>query len=77
MEPFYQWVIYHKPKDHPDAEYVVRKWEIVSNNFEPQLTDEVIKAATLDEARLALPIQRLICFQRDPSDDPVIVETWM
>lgn len=70
---FSTWTIYFNPKDHP-GKYVVRRFEIGKALTRP--TNDMFVADTLDEARALLPIG-LLCFKRDLSDDPVIVETWL
>lgn len=66
------WTIYQSPADHP-GEFVARKWLVKT---EPVPTAEVVKAATLEEVRAQLP-PHLFRMDRDPSDDPAIVETWL
>ncbi len=73
--PMSMWTIYHKPKGHPDVNYLARKWVIEKGN-DPKPTEEIIKAATLKEARDSLPPE-LFCLGRYESDDPCIVETWI
>jgi len=69
------WTIYKYPKDYPDR-YVVRAWTIGDEGevvFNPEV---LVLSVTLEEAREYLPVG-LIRVERDPEDDPVIVETWL
>jgi len=63
------WVVYDSPIDIPGW-FVARKWL----NETP--TPELIQGKTLDELRSRLP-KGLIRLERDSSDDPKIVETWI
>lgn len=68
-----QWVIYSHPSDYPD-QYVVRRWEIGDGWM--RATADVQAWDTLDDARLwSVPADR-VRIERDPSDDPTIVEIW-
>ncbi len=67
------YVIYDHPKDFPDK-FIARRWE--DNGGEPVPCNVVKVGETIEEVRAALPAG-LACFTRYPSDDPVIVETWM
>lgn len=62
------WTIYDHPLDFPD-QFVARCF------LGDQPTDRYLTADTLEELRRLLP-PGLICFTRDPYDDPAIVETW-
>ena len=66
------WTIFNKPLDMPDA-YVARKFLI---GQQPVPTDEMFSAQTLDEVRGMLP-EGLFRLERNPADDPVIVESWV
>lgn len=63
------WVVYDSPVDLP-GRFVARKW------INEMPTSELLQAKTLTELRVKLPggLWRL---NRDESDDPIIVETWM
>ena len=63
------WTIYFDPSDFPGL-YVARKFNV------DKPTKEFKTAKTLEEIRLAIP-QGLFCIPADPSDDPVIVESWL
>lgn len=69
-----QYTIYERPKDHPDS-FVVREWLIVRGLDNPVPGELVRVAATLGDARAAIP-DGLFNLGRSPGDDPVIVETW-
>ena len=63
------WVVYEHPKDFPD-EFVARRF------VGDSATSDVLRAPTLAKLRAQLPPD-LIYLPRDPSDDPVIVESWI
>ena len=67
------WVIYERPKDHPDS-FVVRRAEVYagSKRFDEQCT----LASSLEDARHALP-RGLTRLGRHPADEPSIVEVWV
>lgn len=69
------WVIYHRPLDLPEAEYVVRGFDVRLGEILPH--PEHAEAATLADARAALPAGVDTCLGRTPQDDPAIVETWI
>lgn len=67
------WTIYEKPKDWPVG-WVTRRWEIgPGDNLEAM---EAVYCTTLDDARRCVP-PGLYRLDRDPNDDPKIVETWI
>lgn len=66
------WVVTANPLDFPGL-YVARLCEV--NVAGIIHTDTVITADSLQAIRLAIP-QGLQCIPRDPSDPPVVVETW-
>lgn len=63
------WTIYKHPSDYPDK-YVARKFIL------DKPTSEILIGDTLEEIRKMLPLG-LTRFDRNPEDDPVIVETWI
>lgn len=63
------WVIYQRPKDYP-RKFVARLW----NLDEPTAT--ALVADTLEEVRGLLPAG-LVRIERNPLDDPVILEAWV
>lgn len=72
-EPLTTWTLYDHPADFPDG-FVARKF------IGDQPTDEFVVAGSLDDIRrlvrnLAEP--GAVCFPRDPTDDPAIIETWI
>jgi hypothetical protein len=72
-QPLIIWTITHNTKDFGDK-WVARP-TIVPNEH-PNMEDGYLIADTLEELRDKLPpgLSRL---QRDPNDDPVIVEVWL
>jgi hypothetical protein len=67
------WTITFNPSDYP-GKYVSRRSVIGSGWTEP--TMDVFVADSIEEARANLPIG-LMRFDRDPFDDPCIVESWL
>jgi hypothetical protein len=63
------WVVFDHPRDFPNH-FVVR----VFLNDRP--TDRAYLCNSLEEARKLIPSDKF-CIQRDLSDDPVILETWI
>jgi hypothetical protein len=68
--------IYEHPKDHPEH-YVVRRFEVTESG--PVPSRDFTLHDTLEQAResVAKRSPHLMCFERAPDDDPVIVETWL
>ncbi len=64
------WTIYDHPRDYPDK-YVLRADDIPGGR-----RDFIELADTLDEIRRKVPAA-LCRMPPYPSDDPVIVETWI
>jgi hypothetical protein len=67
------WVIYERPQDYPEH-YVMRLWLVVNGRL--IITPVTKFAKTLEDIRKDVP-PGLICFLRDESDVPQLVETWM
>jgi hypothetical protein len=63
------YVIYEYPIDYPDK-YIARKFIL------DKPTGECFIANSLEEIREKLP-KGLTCFDRDPTDDKCIVESWL
>lgn len=61
--------IYKNPKDYP-GKYIARLWDV------DRPTNIVAIAESLEEIRETKPADMVI-MQRQPQDDPVIVETWI
>jgi hypothetical protein len=68
-----QWVIYKHPRDFP-SDFVMRRWVIRGDRI--SATDEMARAATLEEIRKMVPPD-LFCLKRFADDDPCIVEVWL
>jgi hypothetical protein len=68
-----QYVITQSPADHPNK-FVVRLLFVTKTGV--VATSEHAVCDTLDEVRSYVPLQASVCMNRDPSDDPVIVEVW-
>ena len=63
------WTVYDSPRDLP-GRYVARLFVM------DKATTKVITAPTLEAVRNLLPAG-LTCLERNPQDDPMIVETWL
>jgi hypothetical protein len=68
------YVIYAKPLDYPQS-FVVRKWE-VGGKPSPRNTEWFGLGATVEEVRGMIP-GWCVKIDRDPNDEPQIVETWL
>jgi hypothetical protein len=69
-------VVYRKPRDYPQS-YVLRRWWIGRTQGEPEADkDWFVVAATLEEVRAHVP-PYCVRLERDPRDEPQIVELWM
>lgn len=64
------WVVYDHPRDWPRF-YVARRYEGV------RPTDRVIMDVSIERLRRQLQKLGLVKLMPDPSDDPVIMETWL
>ncbi len=66
------WVIYQRPTDMPEANYVVRLWYGESATAEYECFDD------LRMARLKIySLGGGACLPRDPLDPPTVVEVWL
>ena len=76
-EPMQQWVIYDHPVDFPEH-YVVRCW-VIGPGAPPGHTGEAWLRDSLDGARevIAANYPGGYRLNRQPGDDPVIVEVWI
>ena len=71
--PLSVWVVYDHPRDMPER-VVARRHEVHAGRSLP--TPDVVAGDTLNDVRHMLP-PGLHCLQRDPCDDPRIVEVWL
>jgi hypothetical protein len=69
-----QYTVYDHPLDYPD-DFVVRRW-IIGPGFYGSEPELFARGRTLEEVRSRLP-GGLFCLNREPADDPAIVETWI
>jgi len=67
------WVVYERPRDYPTS-YVVRR-HAISQGGSYGMGDLSVHA-TLDEARAAIP-SWTVRLERDPNDEPQILESWI
>jgi hypothetical protein len=71
------WVIYHRPADVPGSEYVVRPQYADAYTGRLICSPIARQASTLAEARELIPHYRtLYRMERQPKDDPIVLETW-
>jgi hypothetical protein len=68
-------VIFRRPTDFPEHEIVLRPHTILTWG-KPHWWPIVCLCDSLHEARAGLS-KSLVRFDREPGDDPVIVETWV
>jgi hypothetical protein len=73
-EPMVIWTIFRRPADYPNH-HVARKFLVFQGYSEA--TDEVIVSEDLQPLRYQMERQGLYRMNRDPNDDPAIVETWL
>lgn len=71
------YTIFERVRDVPDARFVVRRFDIEDQGGEPKPGPIIGTADTLEGARALVPSTADVCLARDPSDDLVIVETWL
>ena len=64
------WVVYDHPADLPDY-FIARLF------VEGKPTGSFVQGKALELIRMAMLQMGLSCIPRDPSDDPVILETWL
>ena len=64
------WTIYDHPLDAPDF-YVARRFEY------DQPTADVLISKDIEALRDMMEARGLVKLMRHPSDDPVIMETWL
>jgi hypothetical protein len=69
------WVVYNRPRDYPDH-FVVRRWIIGLVPGEPVPDGSFYLGSTLEEVRRAIP-PHLVRLERDPNDEPQIIECWI
>lgn len=67
------WNVYEKPLDHPDG-FLVRRFEITRGSTAPTLDT---LTGELEQIRSTLERAGMIKFDRNPDDEPKIVETWL
>lgn len=68
-----QYAIYVNPADMP-GRFVTREWHIARGASAP-LAGRAWPANSLEQARRVVP-EGMVRLERQPDDDPVILETW-
>lgn len=72
------WTVYDNPSDFPVGMYVAREYVIgLRDDHEPVTTGRIKASLWLDKLREELSDMGLVALHRDPTDDPVIVESWL
>lgn len=75
-EPMYAWTIYDRPRDYPNCA-VARRF--LCELPDPAPTSDFIVGPTVEAVRAEVNKRYpgLVCFPRQPGDEPQIVETWL
>lgn len=68
------WTIYDHPRDFPD-DFVARKFLVSGRG--PRATLDVLCFRDIEAARQSMISMGLTRIQRDPNDEPQIVEVWL
>lgn len=68
------WTVYENPRDYP-GKFVVRAYDVCAGGAVAARLECTVRDS-LDEARAAVPAG-LYWMNRNPVDDPTIVETWL
>lgn len=74
FDPLRLWVLYDHPSDDRDA-YVARLWEMQGGAL--AATHSTFRDHDLERLRALMRARGLFRLPRHPSDDPVIIETWL
>jgi hypothetical protein len=69
------WKVYNRPKDYPDS-FVARRFETGNGKPDAVATADMV-TGDLAMIRESMEMCGLYCRPRAPSDDPVIVESWI
>lgn len=70
-----QWVIFFNPTDYP-GKYVLRRFQVGPGTVTPEAEPDGV-FETLEDAREVFRGSTLVRIERDPNDEPQIVETWL
>lgn len=69
------WTIYRAPADFPGVPFIVRRWTVLQGGgLDPAIV--AMPAQSLLAARALIP-EGLHRLERSPTEDPVVVETWL
>lgn len=68
------WVVTHMPRDYPDKKYVARLWVNEEATGTAILMDTDLE---LDTFRSTAALEGYSRVEREPDDDPTIMETWI
>ena len=73
-DPLVVWTIYDHPKDFPEF-FVVRPHRVMADGIVE--AGEGYACPDIEVLREHMRQMGLVCLDRHPTDDPVIVETWI
>lgn len=68
------WVVYDHPDDDPNF-YLARQWVVSAGNFTP--TTNTVRARHIEDIREKMMHMDLFRIDRDPSDEPSVLEQWL
>lgn len=68
------WTVYDSPSDAPGL-FMARRFEVTRTGA--HATSETMTSTDLYDIRVELARRGMVPLQRDPQDDPAIVETWV
>jgi len=68
------WTVYDHPRDFPNH-FVARCFQIKADAA--VATKSVVTADKIETIRSVMQRMGKVCLQRDPNDDPKIVEVWL
>lgn len=72
-KPFVVYCVYENPADFP-GKFVARRWVGMDPDYAPAAVSDTLEGVH----RILMEIDpNLIRAERNPGDDPVIVETWL
>jgi hypothetical protein len=67
--------VYYRPRDNPNK-WVARRFEVGGGRPDRLPTSDMFVADSVEELRALLPLG-LTCIPRNPSDHPVVIESWL
>lgn len=70
------WVIYDHPLDFPDG-FLARRWFVTHDAQLLASPGDVMRSQSIDNLRTLMEQLGKYRIERDETDDPVVVETWI